>query len=182
MRKYILYVLVVIVLAAAGFFYLKNKKSKPNVDNTPINIVESTEDKPHLVGGIYTNPAYGFTLSVPPPLKVSELVEDEGETILIEGEINGVKDFSMQIYISSFDEDVSLTASRINADIPDLKMIEPIEIKTDGVGTVAFFSDETGVRYREIWFVRGFFLYQVLAEAKNDDTTGKIMESWEWMK
>lgn len=126
----------------------------------------------------YTNNQYGFSVNIPKGTEAKSFEEGEGDTILIQS--HDTKSFSMQIHISPFDEDVSLTAARIHKDVPDLKMQELIEIDTGGVATVAFFSTDGGTKYREIWFVYTGNLYQIIAPANQDDATGKVMESWVW--
>ncbi len=86
----------------------------------------------------------------------------------------------MQIQITPLDEDITLTLERVLQDLPDLKMEEGIEIETDEVATVAFYSSEGTDRFREIWFVHNFQLYQILAKAAQDQITSDIMNTWKW--
>ena len=169
----------VAIFIIVGFFIFN---SKPKVDHQELIDSESsleTEDTQINLGkvenGKYTNDAYGFSLTLPAGMTATNFNEGEGTTILVS---NGT--FQMQIFVSQFDEDISLTIARIKKDVPDIKMIEPIEIKTGGVATVAFYSNDNGEKNREIWFVRGGYLYQVLAKASDDNTTGTVMEGWKW--
>lgn len=183
MNRFISFGIILLVFVGIGFFVFKKSSINPNPD-VSVSLPNLEEDEPQmeaeLVSGVYVNKTYSFSLKVPPPLRATGFEEGGGNNVLIRGDIGGVKDFSLQLYISPFDEDISLDVARIKKDIPDMKMIDPIEIKTDGASTVAFFSEDSGNRYREIWFVHNFNLYQIITDAKHDDLTAKIMDTWKW--
>lgn len=124
----------------------------------------------------YKNENYGFSLSLPEKAVVSEVEE----SILIKNE-----NFEMQISVSEFDEEVTLTAERIKRDIPDMKMgaVESVKVgpSTDSgssIEAVAFIDmdDDT----RQIWFVYQNNFYQISADSKDDAIVGEIMKSWKW--
>jgi hypothetical protein len=127
------------------------------------------------VAKTYKDPKYNFSIRIPSNAKTTSFAEAGGDTILVQSD-----KYQMQIYVSSFDENISLTIGRVKKDIPDIKMQEPMEIETGGVATVAFISNDRGAPYREIWFVNKGYLYQVLAPAGEDAMTATIMQSWVW--
>lgn len=174
--------IVTITLLLVSFGYVKFfRKTASNINVPVVTDLEKQSDagsEASIARGIYTNKTYNFSLHLPDGANANQFREGEGEVVLIQSNANA--QFSMQIYITAFDENTSLTTARIRADIPDIKMDEPIEIKTDSIPTVAFFSNDGDTKYREIWFVRNGFLFQVLALASTDTMTAKVMESWKW--
>lgn len=185
MKNKLLTLLILVLLALAGFLYMRFKspdsQSKTANTNQEANVIANSDttntDNNTIIDNVYTNDTYKFSLNMP-DMTVTSFDEGEGKTILIHSTKNN---FSMQIYVSTFDEDLNITIARIKKDVPDLQMQEPIEIKTDGVSTVAFFTTDGGTKYRQIWFVHNGYLYQILAPADQDDTTAKVMESWKWI-
>ncbi len=156
-----------------------------NIDTPPedASVGEDDVSKATVSGREYANETYGFGMTLPVNTTAQSVMEGDGETILVQSQSGGEHSAdSLQISVSPFDEDISLTPARVQKDVPSLKMETPMTVKVDGVSAVAFYSRDGDVRYREVWFVHGGFLYQVLARAEADNTTGKVMESWKWKK
>ena len=159
-----------------GFFGSSSTLSFQDKNNPP--------KPPYLKGGIggetYQNEKYGFSLELPKGAEVSK-VEDggengDGETILVS---RGALDtYQMQIHITEFDEEIALSVERIKQDIPDIKMKDEGVVEVGGVKGVAFIDTEQNTR--EIWFVRGGYLYQVTSEPVVDAAVGEVMQSWKF--
>lgn len=183
MNRYLSFVIILFIFLGIGFLFFK-KNYNPDIQAyTPSTSIEedNSQMEAELVSGFYTNKTYGFNMKVPSTLRATGFEEGGGNNVLIRGDYAGFKNFSMQVYISPFDEDISLDIARIKKDIPDMKMIDPIQIKTDGAPTVAFFSEDGGIKYRQIWFVHDYNLYQIITKAEQDDLTAKIMDTWKWV-
>lgn len=186
MKKYVAYILILVIVAGSFFVYKKiNPKKGSLVSNVSSNVFK--EEKIGGVGwevksGTLVNTLYGFSVAVPDGLKVNSFSQDDGDFYLMQGELDNIKDFSFQIFVREYGDNVNINIAMIKKDIPDLKMIEPIEIKTDGDDTVAFYSQDDGEKYREIWIIHNGYLYQIISKASNDNITGQIMETWKWSK
>lgn len=126
-------------------------------------------------GQKYENAEYGFSINLPKEATSSEIDEYGADMVLIRDGTHQI-----QIYITPFDEDISLTIQRIKGDIPDLEMKDVIESKTDGTASVSFTSTYGDVEYREIWMVRQMNLYQIIAPLAEDEKTQDIIKSWKW--
>ena len=136
---------------------------------------------------IYTNDDYNFLLRYPDTLSVSEF-KDSGATVVLIQESGSARGF--QIFISAWDEGVeSLTAERIERDLPDLVMREVEKVRigiSEGYPAVLFQSENDGIgKTREVWFVypeqsRGVAsnLYQVRAPLSYDTELSWVMSTW----
>lgn len=147
-------ILVLIVLGILGFFAWQ--KNLPTSDVGKLNA--------------YQNDTYGFSFALSEGATTTSVPDESGETILIQGKV--------QIYIMPFDEDIVLTAERIKKDIPDLKMGDEKSAKVGETSAVSFTDLDQNTR--EIWFVRGGYLYQVSSVSADEKVTEEIMESWRW--
>ena len=161
MKKNKIAILVIFVLIILSVVLFVGSKNNFKTADSPLNTFQSFD--------------YGFSLVVPEGITPSQFDEFGGHTILIQN-----PDYQMQIYITLFDEDISLTQERIEYDIPDMKMENSEEIKIDSVNAVSFLSDDNGQKYRQIWFVHGGYLYQILSPASADDITNELMQVWKW--
>ena len=115
-------------------------------------------------------------MNLPEGATTTNVEDEEGETILVSKA--AFDNFQMQIYIMPFDEDIVLTADRIKQDIPDIKMRDAREIKVGETKGVKFVDEDQNTK--EIWFVRGGFLYQVSSILKDEKITEEIIKSWGW--
>lgn len=133
--------------------------------------------------GLYTDPNGAFSFSYPLTATVQNTTDADGSgtTLLVNAPAvatvgttsaasAGASAEQVQVSISSFDENISLTAARIKKDIPTIVMHN---VKTFTVGGAAIggaganAASSTQAVYfetattREVWFVTGGYLYQV---------------------
>ncbi len=169
---------------------------------------------PSAESKIYNNPDHNFSLELLPGLTTTAFEEGDGDVVLI-GQDKSYKtdttnepnksnttnksntsysSYEMQITIRPFDEETSLTAARIQKEVPEIKMQNAVAVKADGTDAVSFVScspsspseermpagQERLNCFREIWFVQNRELYQIIAPSSFDNVTGKLMESWKW--
>jgi hypothetical protein len=139
----------------------------------------TTADKGSSDTNQYMDSKFNFRVNLPQDIKATFLDEGDSRTVLLKG-----GGYDMQIYVSPFDEDISITPERIKRDIPDMKIESSEYVTVDGqIKALAFIStDDQGQKFREVWFVRDQHLYQILSPASADLVTGKIMQSWKWQK
>jgi hypothetical protein len=125
----------------------------------------------------YQNKQFGFELDLPEGYTGSSFTEGFGVTALLQNPETGE---SFQIYIAEFDEEGPLTVERIQQDLPDLVITEPqVALIAGGRQEALIFigeSEDFG-KTREVWFVHGEQLYQVIAPFEMEQSIGPIMES-----
>ena len=133
----------------------------------------------------YIHALLGFSFVYPASLTVSSfgsVYDAAGETILLQSD-GGKK--GLQILVTTFDEDITLSAARIHHDISDLTMSE-VSTRTIGTGektaqAVVFTSTNSFMgKSLEAWFVREKRLYQVSAPVEAQGLFNSIIISWEF--
>ena len=127
----------------------------------------------------YSDSKLGISFNYPDGLNVSGFAEgDSGYTILAQKA--GVRE-GFQIFVSDFDEPGPLTAERIKQDLPDMKIESPALalIGADKkISALIFFSESESLgRTREVWFLRGEKLYQLMTYADMDSFVGPVLET-----
>lgn len=124
---------------------------------------------------IYEQADLKFSFAYPEGFTVGEFPdEDDSETILVQKQNIG-----FQLYISPFDENITITYDRIQADQPDLVISDPKQIGFVGVSGVLFESEnDSGEKTLEIWWVKDSHLYQITTYPEFRDTMVKILETW----
>jgi hypothetical protein len=154
--------------------------------NIPANHRLKTPDSTAIQGGTYTNPAFGFSLTMPDGYKASEIPPDPSTgsgqvatTILLQNK-NGD---GIQILVTPHQDVKALTASMIQQDIPDMKITDAQEVDIgDSYTGVAFRSDNAafGGDSREVWFIFHGNLYQISTYARLDPILKAIFATWKF--
>jgi hypothetical protein len=198
--KKLFIIIIILLTAGAGFLayrsYLANRSHETNrtneADTTDASNKSYTTNKtdaaslPSAKSEIYNNPDHNFSLELLPGLSTNAFEEGDGDVVLIQlnksymsnESFKSYSAFQMQITVRPFDEDVSLTAARIQKEVPEIKMQNPISVKADGADAISFVDGADNTR--QIWFVQNHELYQIIASPQYDNVTGKLMESWKW--
>jgi hypothetical protein len=114
----------------------------------------------------YTDPMYGFSISLPKDFIVSSFPQDEGEVIIAE---HPTFNLGFEVFIPPFDEEGPLTADTIHQSVPSIIIEEPVETELDdGTAAVRFESDDPALgETRQIWFARDGNLFQVIMYSDN---------------
>lgn len=130
----------------------------------------------------YTHTLLGFSFTYPSSFSISSFGssdDDVGETILLQAD-GGKR--GLQILITPFDEDVTLTEERIHHDILDIVMSD-VSTRTVGVGeksvqAIMFTSANSSMgKSREAWFVREKRLYQISAPESAESVFMEALDS-----
>ena len=146
-------------------------------------------------GKIYSDNDYSFSFKYPQDFSVGAFSDVENtKTILVQ---NAEKTAGIQIYISSFGEDITLTPQRIKKDVPDIAMsdVQTVSIgqsspersdlkagtpRSDLVTAVSFKTGNAGAdKSREVWFVYKSDLYQISAPQLTSPDLGDLKRSGE---
>ena len=200
MKKNLPYILIAIILIIAGFFAYKSyrsNKSYPSYSDDKqtsketqqaLQTAQSQMQKPEEQNN-YTHPDPNFSFQYPKTMNATSFEEGEGETILVQFDASyksntsyqSYPNLAFQIYISDFDEDITLTAERIKKDLPDTVINQPKSISVGNITATAFLSsDESLGQTYEVWLVYNKHLYQILSYASQKDLVDKILATWSW--
>ncbi len=140
-------------------------------------IAKSTDDIPADYIK-YTNIKYSFSLFHSPQSKITEYDQGQGAMIItVENEQNAK---GMQIFIVPYWEK-TISEARFKADIPSGVRTDIEKTYVDGVEAVTFHSfDESLGPTREVWFIRGGYLYEVTTFQGIADWFVPKMQTWLW--
>jgi hypothetical protein len=176
MKKFLIIIIILIIVGAAVFGLSAKKGEKP----ADVGDADGAEKIAALsLTERYTSDAYHFSFNRATSTTVEEIPLEEGQTFVAHDTTAGVE---FQIHVSSFDSaEKNITKERLLADIPDLSIIEeqPVLIGEGGSG-LAFFSEESSLRYRQVWFAHGDFLYQITAPEKSDAFLQNTLNTWQF--
>ncbi len=203
MKKHLPYFLAVLILAAAGFFAYRSYKSSSTSSGPSANNQQTSKETKQALSdaqnqmakaeeqNVYTHPDPYFSFNYPKTMNASSFEEAEGETVLLQSSPPGTGGvpaagggggtLGMQIFISPFEEDITLTAERIKKDIPGIKMSGEKPVSVGNITAASFIGqDESLGQTYEVWLVYNKNLYQILSYAGQKDLVNKILETWSW--
>ena len=179
MRKALWLALVLVVLVAAGYSYMRFAAGRP----APAAAGEASSTPSGTQ--TYTNSVYGFSLMMPADYTATETQDPDtnADVIVLQ---NNAGD-GIQIMVTPFDEDTgtgyTLTADRIHKDQPDLVITDaqPVVVGPNYTG-LAFLSnnDAFGGQSRAVWFVYKGNLYQINTYARLDPVLQAIFATWKF--
>jgi hypothetical protein len=185
-------VLAIILLGAGAYVAVKNISNSdksvagdfkdvsiPSVD--PSAFAPASETAPALSANTadYSDPSFKFKISYPSDLDLHIYKEDEGgRTVTFEGASPGE---GFQVFIVPYIQNV-ITDARFKRDDPSGVMRQPQDITIDGAPAKMFFghNDSMGDT-REVWFIRGGYLYEVTTYKALDTWLAAIMQSWRFL-
>ena len=184
-RKSLVIIGAIAILAMSAVILLMEKQPLLKSD---FNSSNSSRQAPSG-SKTYEDLDYGFSFFYPQDFSVGAFSGEENtKTVLVQDEN---KKTGVQVYISSFGEDITLTPERIKKDAPDVLMNDVKTVSLDGVNTVSFGSVNSSGQSREVWFVHKSNLYQIStpqtqrSDLKNSprsdlDPLDDIIKSWQW--
>ena len=167
------FLILAVSLGTYFFFFRKSDVIPTQIDNSKNPVSTSGMRQ-------YHNIERGFTLDYPPDLSIKDY--DEGETThtLIFADATGEKSF--QLFFTPYLGD-AITQRRIDMDIPDGKMIDPVPVVVGGsVHAIVFWSNSTLGRLREVWFIHDGYLFQATTQEQNDKWLSEILDSWKFAR
>jgi hypothetical protein len=184
-KKLIPYILIIIILAIVGLVayksYSSNRSNKSNGANEP-NGSNKTNQTNNSNGSSastdllsYTHPDLGFTISYPGNYKITDLADDQGETILLQDNGKGA-----QVYISDFagkDFNSALVRSELGEKLNNLKDI----VMPGGFNAVSFSGQDKALgEVWDVWFVQNGKLYQITSEPGQEKLLKSLVESFKF--
>jgi len=127
----------------------------------------------------YENKAYNFALLYPQELSVREYKE-QGGAMSATFENPATRE-GFQIYVTPYGA-MEVTKERFRLDAPSGVMEEPTDVLIDGVpGTIFWSKNSIMGDTREVWFINGGFLYEVVTYKQLDEWLGTIMQTWQFL-
>ncbi len=128
----------------------------------------------------YRNEHYRFALFYPNTLAVKEYDEGNGaRTISFENSAN--VDQGFEIFVLPYGQR-QVSAERFKMDEPSGAINQPTDVLIDNVrGTMFFGNNGVMGDTREVWFIRGGYLFEVATYKSLDLWLAQIMASWEFI-
>jgi hypothetical protein len=127
----------------------------------------------------YNNATYDFSLFYPDDLSLADHDEPAGEHTAVFDDPEGNKGF--QVFIVPY-SGTQITQDRFLLDDPSGVMQDPTDVMVDGVrGTIFFSSNAIMGDTRELWFIRGGYLYEVTTYKPLDTWLADIMKTWQFL-
>lgn len=177
--------LIVCVLAVLGvgaaFLFSKPLPQVVTTAQTTATTTEQGQSARTTPEGMseYRSAAYRFSLFYPQELMVKEHSEGNGAaTITFQ---NVEKGEGFQIFITPYNEP-QVSEERFKQDEPSGVRESLTNIVVDGATGAAFYSANTLLgATREVWFVRGGFLYEVTTLKPLDTWLSTIIQTWKFI-
>ncbi len=140
-------------------------------------IPQTTQANAEMRG--YQNAKFKFSLLYPQAMQVREYVERDGAlSVTFDNETSGE---GFQIYVTPYKEK-QITEARFKLDQPSGVYKEPVDVVVDGTRATMFFGHNSIMgETREVWFIRGGYLYEVATYKQLDTWLGSIMQTWKFL-
>jgi hypothetical protein len=171
--------LVAAALVAAAFLWIVLYRA-PARQTAPVSVAPAAASNltPPPNSKEYQSTTYRFSLYYPDDLTVSEQQGASGSmVVLFRDQMTGQ---GFDIFIVPYDEP-KITQATFLMDEPSGVMNDPQNITIDGAAATEFFGTNPAMdASREIWFLRGGFLYEVTAPQPLDSWLLQIMETWKF--
>ena len=127
----------------------------------------------------YSNKDFHFGLLFPNNLRATEYKEQGGAFTVSFQDPNTNEGF--QVYVTPYNGK-QIDTARFKLDEPSGVYQEPTDVVIDGTQGTMFFSANTVMgNTREVWFIRGGFLYEVTTYKELDTWLAGIMQTWKFI-
>jgi len=180
MKKHLLLLIVLLIGVALGsgvtFLVRPAYKGSEDPRLSAVRVTEGTVVARDDTTATFRHPRFGFSLSYPKELSVTELDEGEGARTIVfqkQGE-----QYGFQLFIVPYEGD-TISPERIQKDIPSGIVEDPVEaVIGDGIHATVFWSESPSVgKTREAWFIHQGHLYEATAYAELDALLGETLST-----
>jgi len=176
--KFILIFVSLLLFGVALYFSLDGNQRDTTSRGKSNNLTQAAYEVPPGKRE-YRNNKFHFLLHYPEELTVKEF-NDKGEALTVSFE-NKESGEGFQIFVVSYAES-QVTPERFKLDVPSGVRESPTQVLIDGVTGEVFFSENgTLGKTREVWFIRGGYLYEVTTYRELDAWLAEIMHSWKFI-
>lgn len=177
-KIYTLVAVVLMILLSVIFLSVKKSPAKETVSQTISAPADYPSRQAPRGSKVYSDTEFHFSFFYPERISAGFFSDAEKtKTILIQEDNtkNGI-----QVYISSFGEDIELNSERIKKDVPDIVMNDVKTTSVGGARAVFFRSKNSSGDTREVWFVHKSNLYQISASLDEENILNDILTTWQW--
>ena len=155
--------------------------SEPGTAATQTAYTESTPTTPKVSPDMlgYSNKAFNFGLLFPDNLRATEYKE-QGDALTVSFQDPNTNE-GFQVYVTPYNGK-QIDTARFKLDEPSGVMKEPKDVFIGGAAATMFFSTNAVMGdTREVWFIRGGFLYEVTTYKELDTWLAEIMQTWKFI-
>lgn len=126
--------------------------------------------------GIFTESSLGFSFAVPDGFNAQKILNDSGETILVQSS-NDASGF--QVVVTPFsDPGTSITPERVSKEAK-LKVANAVTITVSSVAHGLMFDDLSSTPpLRDAWFVYNGYLYQTQTWKSDEQLLTQVLNTW----
>ncbi|MEK7531480.1 MAG: hypothetical protein AAB545_00920 [Patescibacteria group bacterium] len=174
-----------LVLASIGVFYFSSKKQSVPAPNTPAPASATTTPETVQTRVVpdgwreYRNVTYHFSLFYPHELEVKEYPEEGNAFTITFQNVKEQKGF--QIFVVPYQES-QVSEERFKQDLPSGVRTNVSDVTIDGATGAAFYSTNAMFgETREIWFIRGGYLFEVTTLKPLTAWMEEILLSWKFL-
>jgi len=127
----------------------------------------------------YRHLTYHFSFFYPDDLLVKEFKELGTAITITFQDSKGEKGF--QIFVVPYGES-QITEQRFKMDVPSGIRQEVVDVMIGEIRGIMFFSQNVAIgETREVWFIKGGFLYEVTTYKELDSWLSEIMQTWKFL-
>ncbi len=186
----------VLVIIAGGFYWYKtagnqgavivlsaNGGSLAAIDDasTTVPLSESTPVTTESTAGmrLYQNAAFHFGLLFPDNLVATEYKEQGGALTVSFQDSSTSEGF--EVFVTPYDK-TQIDQARFTLDEPSGTFLQPQNVVVGGTPATMFYG-RNGIMgdTREVWFIRGGYLYEVATYKALDTWLGGIIQTWKFI-
>lgn len=174
---------VIIALAGAGLFLWQKNKNTPQSSDSKdflrtyqnpqsLNSPAPTASPSESLS--YAHPDGDFTFDYLPQYQISQLEDDQGETLLLQNNGHG-----LQVYISDFPANTELNSNLVRRELSGQQLDNLKDIvMPGGFNAVSFSSKDASLgNIWDVWFTRNGKFYQITSQSVHDEVLKKVVES-----
>lgn len=192
MKKLLLGIVIATVAGAGVWLYVMQHNAAQT--NLPLIDLSSAATSSEQAGAIgmptpagnklmrYESPQYHFSILYPSQLgQVTDTPEPEGGHTVVFQDNSSQEGTSFQIYATPY-KSTQITKERFLVDEPSGVIKDQQEVLVDGVRATLFTGYDQNIGdTKEVWFIKGGFLYEVVTYKRLDTWLAGIMQTWKFI-
>lgn len=176
-----------IALIVGGYLFVNREQESLSADIAfPEAGREAAPEQPQLQAPVipagwqlFENQQYGFSVYVPPGIKVMPFDEGGAHTFSFE---NAETAEGFQVFVVPY-SDTTISRERFLQDSPSGVMKEPVDITVGGGRATTFFGEHAILgETREVWILHGGLLFEVTSYKHLDAWLMKILDTWRFTR
>lgn len=129
----------------------------------------------------YTDPDYGFSFSYPNGLVAGASAEGGATTILLQSAASHI---GFQVTVTPYSGSATtLTPDVVSAANPGIDLRDALPVLIGGTPGIVFSANDGNFgESRQIWFIKGGYLYQASTYLSQKDLLERSIATWRWAK